>query len=207
MSEATLVIDSSNNYLSVALIINGKLISKDIQKISKNLTEILFERIDSVLSVKKKLSDLKKIFVCVGPGNFTGIRTGLSAAKGLSFGLGIELVGFSLFQALAIKENRCMVIFNNKLGRFLIQEFVNGKEISKVNEISEDSIRQRVGNYAYQVIGFQLGENFQSLDNCIETDVLKIENISLLTESLEDQNNYKLIPYYFSPPRISVSKK
>ena len=75
--------------------------------------------------------------MCTGPGNFTGIRTGYSAAKGLAFGLGIELIGVTLFEALAVSQKKCSVIFNNKFGKFLMQRFCNGKEITKVEEFDE----------------------------------------------------------------------
>ena len=45
-------------------------------------------------------SDLTAIGVGIGPGNFTGIRIAVSAARGLALGLGIPAVGVSGFDAL-----------------------------------------------------------------------------------------------------------
>ncbi len=50
-------------------------------------------------------SDLDAIGVGRGPGNFTGIRIAISAARGLSLSLGIPAVGVDLFDALAEGAN------------------------------------------------------------------------------------------------------
>ena len=46
-------------------------------------------------------SDLDALGVGIGPGNFTGIRISVSAARGLALSLGIPAVGVNLFDALA----------------------------------------------------------------------------------------------------------
>ena len=45
--------------------------------------------------------DLSCVIIAVGPGSFTGLRVGLSVAKGLCHGLGIPMVGVSSLEALA----------------------------------------------------------------------------------------------------------
>lgn len=45
--------------------------------------------------------DLGRIGVGIGPGNFTGIRISVAAARGLALGLGVPAIGVSRMEALA----------------------------------------------------------------------------------------------------------
>ena len=49
-------------------------------------------------------ADLSRIGVGIGPGNFTGLRISVSAARGLALGLGIPAVGVSTFDALGNRD-------------------------------------------------------------------------------------------------------
>jgi tRNA threonylcarbamoyladenosine biosynthesis protein TsaB len=52
------------------------------------------------------LSDLHAIGVGIGPGNFTGIRISVAAARGLALALGVPAVGVSRLDALALDAPR-----------------------------------------------------------------------------------------------------
>ena len=47
-------------------------------------------------------SDIVRIGVGVGPGNFSGIRISVSAARGLALSLGIPAIGVTTFEATAL---------------------------------------------------------------------------------------------------------
>ena len=49
-----------------------------------------------------KIGDLKGIGVAIGPGSFTGLRVGLSYAKGLARAVGIPLAGVPTLDAMAL---------------------------------------------------------------------------------------------------------
>ncbi|MDY6879799.1 MAG: tRNA (adenosine(37)-N6)-threonylcarbamoyltransferase complex dimerization subunit type 1 TsaB [Thermodesulfobacteriota bacterium] len=71
----------------------------------------LMPALDFLLSTSRvRIHDLKCLVVATGPGSFTGLRIGLSTAKGLSHSLGlVPLIGVSSLEAMA-----CQVPYSEK---------------------------------------------------------------------------------------------
>ena len=53
--------------------------------------------------VKRREMPLEAVAVSIGPGSYTGLRIGLSTAKGLCFGLGLPLLAIPTLEILAVK--------------------------------------------------------------------------------------------------------
>lgn len=69
--------------------------------------ERLFPAIDALLSRSgTDYAALSRIAVTTGPGSFTGLRIGLSAARGLGLALGIPVIGVPSLLALSL-ATRC----------------------------------------------------------------------------------------------------
>lgn len=58
---------------------------------------------ESLAQAGKSMSDLQAVAVSQGPGSYTGLRIGVSAAKGFCFALNIPLLAISTLQILAAK--------------------------------------------------------------------------------------------------------
>jgi tRNA threonylcarbamoyladenosine biosynthesis protein TsaB len=89
-----LSIDTASAMASVALSREGKLLAEVTWECKRNHTVELLpavERCMSHMGVSK--GDLSAVFVCTGPGMYTGLRVGVTVAKGLSHALRIPLVG------------------------------------------------------------------------------------------------------------------
>lgn len=88
--------------------------------------EKLFETIDTVLqSARLSPGDLKSIAISNGPGSFTGLRIGMSAAKGMSYGSSIPMIPVPTFDALALQISK--ILPDNSI--FAIANKVNIDEV------------------------------------------------------------------------------
>jgi tRNA threonylcarbamoyladenosine biosynthesis protein TsaB len=101
-----LAIDTSSEYLSLALQSNSKE-SHILEKIGSRHTEFILDKIHEILTLHNLVvNDINLIAYNQGPGSFTGLRIGISAAIGIALGLDIKLVAIPSFaiHAIAIKN-------------------------------------------------------------------------------------------------------
>ncbi|MEM9972140.1 MAG: tRNA (adenosine(37)-N6)-threonylcarbamoyltransferase complex dimerization subunit type 1 TsaB, partial [Pseudomonadota bacterium] len=79
----------------------GEIVASRHEDMAKGQAERLIPMLEEVLAdVGAAWEELDAIGVGVGPGNFTGVRIAVSAARGLAMGLGVPAVGVTAFEAL-----------------------------------------------------------------------------------------------------------
>lgn len=96
--------------------------------------------------------DLDALVVTVGPGAFTGLRIGLSAARSLSMALDIPLFGITSFQAMMLKylsessSNADVgVVLETKRKDFYFQHFsANGEALSEGRALPGDEVSEHL---------------------------------------------------------------
>jgi tRNA threonylcarbamoyladenosine biosynthesis protein TsaB len=88
------------------------------------------------------LRDIEAIVVVNGPGSFTGIRVGLSTAKGLSEGAGIPLIAVSRLALLAASSGLPHVLAAVDAGRgeYYVGEYQNGNNLGEVLLSGEETV-------------------------------------------------------------------
>jgi tRNA threonylcarbamoyladenosine biosynthesis protein TsaB len=102
-----LAIDTTSELGSIALS-RGAEVTEEVPLHSpEGFAHVLFGEIQSLLARHSlTLKDLEGIAVTSGPGSFTGVRIGLTAAKGLAEALGLNVAAVSNLQALAVFGTR-----------------------------------------------------------------------------------------------------
>jgi tRNA threonylcarbamoyladenosine biosynthesis protein TsaB len=95
-------LDTSTRICSVALARDGELIAWKESHEGKSHASLLSVFIKQLFEENSKdISDLDAVAVSKGPGSYTGLRIGVSTAKGLAYAAGIPLISVDTLAALA----------------------------------------------------------------------------------------------------------
>ena len=95
-------IDTATTVCSVALSKDGKCIAYKENNEGLNHSVLLGTYVDELLKENGlTMQQLDAVAVSMGPGSYTGLRIGVSLAKGLCFGAGKPLIAIPTLQALA----------------------------------------------------------------------------------------------------------
>jgi len=95
-------IDTALDTASVFISRNGEVLQADINTEQKDHAAWLHPAIQAMLQQTGfSLGELEAVAVSIGPGSFTGLRVGLSAAKGFCYALKIPLIAVGTLELLA----------------------------------------------------------------------------------------------------------
>jgi tRNA threonylcarbamoyladenosine biosynthesis protein TsaB len=96
-----LCLETATSVCSVALCTAEGVVSSRHNSDSRSHASLLTVFIGEVISESgMKINDLEAIAVSKGPGSYTGLRIGVSVAKGLSYRAGIPLIGIETLQVM-----------------------------------------------------------------------------------------------------------
>ena len=146
-----------------------------LKKVSERLTVEIKILLDSI---KKDYQNLSKIIVINGPGSFTGIRTGITAAKVLGLSLKLPVCGISLFELLRINYLKTKSKKNLKFLIKLNKDKYFAQNVSKSGKESEIIIESFSANLKYK---------------SKEVDIVFLDNISGKNISRKVNNKEEII--------------
>jgi len=102
MTSALLAIDTTGPRLALGLEVAGRVHLHD-EDMATGQAERFFPALEALLAqAGVTYADLGRIAVTTGPGSFTGLRIGLSAARGLGLSLGIPVLGIPTLLAISL---------------------------------------------------------------------------------------------------------
>jgi tRNA threonylcarbamoyladenosine biosynthesis protein TsaB len=120
-----LLIDTCGGEGSVALAEDGVVVASE-RLPGRSASERLVSVVRAAMAAQGwQLADLAAIAVVHGPGSFTGVRVGLSAAKGLSEAVRVPLVAVSRLAVLAAGEGSA--VLDAGRGEFYFGEYIAGR--------------------------------------------------------------------------------
>ncbi|UWR21658.1 tRNA (adenosine(37)-N6)-threonylcarbamoyltransferase complex dimerization subunit type 1 TsaB [Sulfitobacter sp. S190] len=120
-----LAFDTSAAHCAAALVSGDTVLAQACEEMAKGQAERLLALCSDLLAqCGRTTADLDAIGVGTGPGNFTGIRISVSAARGLALGLGIPAIGVNSFEALALgAQTPCLATVDARRDQVFVQGF------------------------------------------------------------------------------------
>lgn len=141
-----LALDTANNSASVAISDDDKILAYKEELRPGMQAETILPMIESALkSAGLVYSDINYLAVTNGPGSFTGIRIGLSVAKGILFasniqGIAVSNFEFSYYRAIGQIKNydKIFIFLNAYRGQLYGQIFDRNNDVSSPMLIEYD---------------------------------------------------------------------
>jgi tRNA threonylcarbamoyladenosine biosynthesis protein TsaB len=127
-----LAIESSGAVLSLALFKEGQLKKELSRQAAMRQNESLAPLVAEILETAQwKASELAAVAISLGPGSFTGLRTGLAFAKGLCFASKAKLIGIPTLEAWAEGQAQVEVWLDARRGMVYRGSFQDGQALKE----------------------------------------------------------------------------
>lgn len=98
----SLFINTSSFFMSVAILEDDNILYEKNEEIISDMASKIVPFIElSFDNVSFDIKDIDKIFIVTGPGSFTGIRVGVTAAKTIAWALKKDIIPISSLECLA----------------------------------------------------------------------------------------------------------
>ncbi|MFV8377184.1 tRNA (adenosine(37)-N6)-threonylcarbamoyltransferase complex dimerization subunit type 1 TsaB [Flavobacterium sp. LB3R33] len=221
--EYILNIETATKNCSVALAKDGKtIVCKEIAEEGYSHAERLHVFIEEIIKEAGiTLNDLSAIAVSQGPGSYTGLRIGVSAAKGLCYALDIPLIAVDTLQALAsqVAISNGLIIPMIDARRMEVYSAVFAPNLERKREVLAEIITENsfenlqetlyfVGDCAEKCKSVLTKENYIFLDEIVYPSAKEMSAISFEKFKKSDTVDVAYFePYYLKDFMITTPKK
>ena len=221
--EYILNIETATKNCSVALAKEGKtIVCKEIAEEGYSHAERLHVFIEEIIKEAGiTLNDLSAIAVSQGPGSYTGLRIGVSAAKGLCYALDIPLIAVDTLQALAsqVAISNGLIIPMIDARRMEVYSAVFAPNLERKREVLAEIITESsfedlqetlyfVGDCAEKCKSVLTKENYIFLDEIVYPSAKEMSAISFEKFKKSDTVDVAYFePYYLKDFMITTPKK
>lgn len=205
----SLLIDTSNKPLSIAINEDNKCIAEINVNVKKTHSETLMKYLQDLFNYSNvNKHNIDRIIVARGPGSYTGVRIGVTVAKTLAFSLDVDLYSVSSLFVLAAsrkKNGNITPIFDGRRGnvfaasyKFLdnhFEEIISPVYISYAELITKLIETEYIGDTS---------EKFTDEIKGFTHTIPRISEVEQFEEALEKEDMHSLVPEYL---RVSEAER
>ena len=188
-------IETASTNCSVSLAKNGQTLAiKEDNDKNYSHSERLHVYINTVLKQSKfSLNDISAVAVSKGPGSYTGLRIGVSAAKGLCYALDIPLISVETLKSLAkkVKIESGYIIPMLDARRLEVYSSIFDQDFKEIREtkaeiLSEDSYEDFLNSNEVFFIG-------SGVEKC--KSIIKSKNVHFIENKLPSAEEMSYLSY------------
>lgn len=216
-------IETATKNCSVAIAKNGEtIICKEIAEEGYSHAEKLHVFIEEIIAESGiSVHDLVAVAVSQGPGSYTGLRIGVSAAKGLCFALNIPLIAVDTLQTLAsqakISDGKIIPMLDAR--RMEVYSAIFNTDLKTERSILAEVIDENsfkdfteklyfVGDCAEKCKPVLTKENFVFLEDIKYPSAAAMSKISYDKYQISDTVDVAYFePYYLKDFMVTIPKK
>lgn len=151
----SLVLDTSNRYLVVAIYVDGQQLACIQEEGSKRQSENAIPYIEKLMNAHDmELFDFDEIIVTRGPGSYTGERVGLTIAKTLKTVHPVDVKMISSLQAYAGTMGKKIAVLDARSHKIFVAAYVQGQLLDEEKMIEIDDFENWKQSYpGFEVVG------------------------------------------------------
>jgi len=216
-------LETATKNCSVSISQNGQtILCKEMAEAGYSHAEKLHVFIEECIKESNiTFKDLSAIAVSQGPGSYTGLRIGVSAAKGLCFALDLPLIAVDTLQVLASKLSisEGVIIPMIDARRMEVYSAIFNSKLEKIREVQAEILTENsfkeisetihfVGDCAEKAKTVLTKSNFIFHEEIIYPSANEMSELSykkFQENKLEDVAYFE--PYYLKDFMVTVSKK
>lgn len=171
-----LAIDTSSKYLTVLAVKGERVVLRHNPDCALKHSVVLMDEIDAALK-EAELTPSECDFFCAvtGPGSFTGIRIGISTAKGFAVGTGKPLLPVTSFELIAynVFGGAFYTVIDAGRSQYYVCGFGKDKKVTYTPRFLDGCEAEKLGAplYGFEELPF---ENYTKIDikNCLYPAVI-----------------------------------
>jgi len=136
-------IETSTEVCSVCMSENNKLLLKYDNfddKSHASMLAVLIQKLFSELKISP--NQLSAIAVSKGPGSYTGLRIGVSTAKGIAYAAEKPLIAVDTYKALSTSVKQKMEIGNNSTENYLLCPLIDARRMEVYTAIYNNKLEE-----------------------------------------------------------------
>ena len=212
-----IAIETATDVCSIAYVHNGtckNIIEDRIPRQHAEQLPLFYNELVTLANIK--LSEMDAIAVSIGPGSFTGLRIGLSYAKGLAFSHKKPIIPVPTMRSLLYgsgkTDGKIAVLLLSHGKKYFIQQFEFNKSKFTFNKIAVNELESidELRNLMLDRVIIHYGCDKLFENSSVENHIINISPSARWIGELSNQNYnkwvvekpYKLIPNYVSPFKI-----